>query len=107
MEQYVIVDVGCIECGEYTKVVGVFGSEEAAYGTWIEYLAAVGANTERYEPSSGLKIFLNGESAVEAGLINEQGYFDGGQHSVELHKVVQWQPELATPESAADTASTQ
>jgi len=82
MEVYVIVDVGCIECGEPTKVVGVYKTLEEAKKAWYAYLREVGAHTDKFQPASAIKLLMG----VDEGEICEQGYFSTGQHSVEIHK---------------------
>jgi hypothetical protein len=84
MQVFVIVDVGCIECGEPSKIVGVFKSKDKAEESFKAYLKKVGAS-EKYEPSSDMKLFLQAEKMQENRQITEQGYFDGGQHSVEVY----------------------
>lgn len=59
MGEYVIVDIGCIECGEETEVVGIYSSMKQAEADYKAYLAKVEAN-------------------------DWGAYFHGGQHSVEL-----------------------
>lgn len=61
---FVLVDIGCIECGEETSILGI-------YATLDDGLAAVKEQAVKHkQPASA-----DGRST---------GYFNYGQHSIEL-----------------------
>jgi hypothetical protein len=65
MSKWVVVDVGCIECGEHTSVVAVCPSKKKAIEALQTYAEKVG------EPVYAERI----------------DYFYGGQHQVGLYEV--------------------
>lgn len=66
MDAHVIVDIGCMECGENTSVVGVFLARERAEAAFLAAAMARG---------------------IEADEHWETVYFTGGQRSLELFTV--------------------
>jgi hypothetical protein len=64
---FVIVDVGCIECGEETYIVGVYPS-----------LAEAEAVARSYPRDDEPTRTFRGDG---------ESYFSGGQHHVEIHEV--------------------
>ena len=70
---YVLVDVGCIECGESTSVRHVTTSRQKA-------LAAFNAALGELDCSSG-----SDWDEPDQGCWKSASYFIGGQHSLELH----------------------
>ena len=79
---FVIVDVGCIECGEQTEVVGIYATEEAAKSAFEEYAGACGVT--EWSPRGG---FLEMLAAPRNTYVGGTGYFSGGQHAIELHRL--------------------
>lgn len=65
-KRFVIVDIGCIECGEPTSVHGLFNTMEDAQ-TQLKLMKADGPNKREYE--------------------NGYEYFAGGQHHVKIFEV--------------------
>src|SRR4051812_35035424 len=66
--QFVLVDVGCIECGESTEVLAVFTDESAGREAFMARCALIG---EKPQLDYGWPLYA--------------GYFTGGQRSLELH----------------------
>lgn len=64
MSKFVLVDVGCIECGEGTEAIGVYRTKKVADEAFRAYIAEKGADQWGY-------------------------YFDGGQHNIEILEVEQ------------------
>lgn len=62
MSKYALVDVGCIECGESTSLIGVYRTKKAADEAFTTYVSKVGAN-------------------------QWGDYFDDGQHVIEVLEV--------------------
>lgn len=73
-DRFVIVDIGCIECGESTEVRGFYDSHDEAITALIE------AAKDREIGGPELK-YLDETSTFIAGF----DYFSTGQHSMELH----------------------
>lgn len=83
-EWFVIVDVGCIECGEQTEVVGVYATEDEAKAA---FEAAATARVAKWEPRGGILEFLGLHGKSRSTYLGGCGYFAGGQHALELHVV--------------------
>jgi hypothetical protein len=78
--KYVLVDVGCIECGEDTEVVGIFDSFEDAR-------AILEKRLENFE-EWGYYQQEDEEDGDSPGSVIEFGYYNGGgQHRLEIHRV--------------------
>ncbi len=86
MKMFVIVDVGCIECGEQTEVVGVYPNKKEAKAAFDAQCVKLGIKD--WKPRGGLL-----ELGTLAGKKSKTtyrggtGYFTGGQHALELHEV--------------------
>jgi hypothetical protein len=73
---WVLIDVGCIECGEQTNVLAVHSDEGKAY-------EAFQAMNRKLCKSAGR--ISTAEYGGTRGY--ESSYFDNGQHSLELHYI--------------------
>ncbi len=82
-ERFVLVDVGCIECGEQTEIVGVFDTQDEAVAIADEY--AKKKNITDWEPRGGILEFCGLYGKEISTYLGGCGYFDGGQHAIELH----------------------
>ena len=82
--KYVLIDVGCIECSEPSKVIGVYEKAKEGLEAFNKYCKNKKANNE---PASAMKIFFNGEDCIKNGQLYEASYFEGGQHSIELYAI--------------------
>lgn len=82
-KKYIIVDVGCIECGEQTEVVGIYTTKKSAEEAFNEYAESKGI--KKWEPRGGFLELLGLYEASESTYLGGCGYFDGGQHAIELH----------------------
>jgi len=65
---FVVVDVGCTECGEDTKIVAIRGTEEAAMDALRVEAGRVG---------------IEKPEAIKRGYV---GYFAGGQRCLQVLK---------------------
>jgi hypothetical protein len=66
MSKWVAMDIGCIECGEPSQLIGVFDSENAAAKAAKAYAAEVNGDWDDEDKSGG--------------------YFSGGQHGISLFR---------------------
>lgn len=66
---FVLVDVGCIECGEATEVVGVYATRDEA----VAQVRRIAVKIDKEIP----------DDFDEWGL----SYFTGGQRRLEIHEV--------------------
>ena len=82
--KYVIVDVGCIECGEQTEVRGLFDTLEEAKEELDKLCDKLGI--EKYEPRGGFLEFLGLYGHKETTYLGGTGYFTKGQRALELHQ---------------------
>jgi hypothetical protein len=82
-ERFVLVDVGCIECGEQTEVLGIFDTEQDV-GAAFE-AAAKARDIKNWEPRGGILEFLGLHNHEETTYLAGCGYFTGGQHALEVH----------------------
>ena len=80
-----MIDVGCIECGEQTEVVGVYGSKEAAEAGFKAAVAQ--RDIKDWEPRGGFLEFFGPKGATSLTSLST-GYFKDGQHALEMH---QWE----------------
>lgn len=80
---YLIVDVGCIECGEQTEVLGMFDSEADAKAAMYEACRA--REIDEWHPRGGMLEFVGLHGQTETTYCGGIGYFDGGQRALELH----------------------
>lgn len=85
VQVYIIVDVGCIECGEQTEVVGVYDTAEETEAAFTA--AAKARNIEEWEPRGGFLEMLGLYKHDETTYVNGCGYFTGGQHALEIHRL--------------------
>jgi hypothetical protein len=69
---YVVLDIGCIECREETRVVSIYPDKEAAIESANRYARQKGADP------------LQESDPLQINLL-ETEYFEGGQHSIEIH----------------------
>jgi len=80
---YIIVDVGCIECGEQTEVKGIYNSKKEAKKGFEKIATELGI--EKYEPRGGFLELFGLHDKPESTYLGGCGYFTGGQHALELH----------------------
>lgn len=100
--KWVIVDVGCIECGEQTEVLGVFDDEIEAKKAFEQHVESRGI--KKWQPRGGFLEMLGLHGHTETTFIGGAGYFVGGQRTLELHvlpAIKIEQPE-AQPANAAE-----
>lgn len=84
---YIIVDIGCIECGESSIVRYVTTSKSSATVKFKKICEEL--KIEKWEPAGGfLEIFRKRNTDVDTTYVYGIGYFTGGQHSLELHRVI-------------------
>lgn len=84
-QQFVIVDVGCIECGEQTEVVGIYDTLDAAKQDFE--VACRERGIEKWEPRGGFLEMLGLHDAKKTTYVGGTGYFSGGQHALEIHQL--------------------
>jgi hypothetical protein len=85
MKYAVVIDVGCIECGEETKVIYVSHDPEEAYQHYKKYIKE---HDETDAPNTWkwlTKQLQSADERADATELDSTGYFSSGQHSVELH----------------------
>lgn len=80
---FIIVDVGCIECGEQTEILGIYQSKSAAKKAFGRF--AKERKIEKWEPRGGFLEVLGLYKKSKSTFIGGCGYFNGGQHALELH----------------------
>jgi len=95
-ERFIIVDVGCIECGEQTEVVGIFQDEKEVESAFEEYCKS--KEIENWSPRGGFLELLGLYNAEKSTYLGGTGYFDGGQHAIEIHVF----PARALPKKEED-----
>lgn len=79
---WILVDVGCIECGMETSMLGVYTEWEAVKSAFDE---AAKARDIKREWELGHSEPLEGNGSYCGGV----SYFTGGQMSLEVHKAEQ------------------
>ena len=82
-EMFFIVDVGCIECGEQTEMLGWYSDEERAAQAFDEL--AKERDIEKWEPRGGMLEFMGLYKKSESSFLGGCGYFTRGQRALELH----------------------
>jgi len=89
MKRYaVVVDVGCIECGEATEVLFVSEDFNEALKYWIKYTNGKNKPIEREELDMTINYIKQWTTSFEEDsntYLISKDYFSSGQHSVELH----------------------
>lgn len=80
MNGFVVVDVGCIECGENTSLIGVFDTEAGARRAVAAY--AQGKKLPEYEVETaaqgeGFEYFAGGQHRVVVLPVNVDAKTDG------------------------------
>lgn len=83
-DTYVIIDVGCIECGEVTEVLGFYSAFVKAEAAFKVFAEKRGVDLEDWKPASAIGYFCRDREEPATELIGF-GFFTGGQHSLELH----------------------
>jgi len=80
---FIIVDVGCIECGEQTEVKGIYKTRKAAAKAFDK--VAKELKIENWKPRGRFLELLGLHEKNETTYLGGTGYFNGGQHALELH----------------------
>lgn len=82
-EMFVVVDVGCIECGEQTEVIAICETMEQAQAAFES--ACTTRGIKKWEPRGGFLELLGTHGKNELTYIGGTGYFTGGQRALEIH----------------------
>jgi len=102
-ERFVLVAVGCIECGKQTEVLGIFNSEEEISEAFEKFAKEKGI--EEWSPRGGILEFIGQYEKSHSSYLGGCGYFDGGQFALEVHVVPK--RELESLDSATQQSEIQ
>jgi len=81
--KYILIDVGCIECGEQTEVLGIFDTREHAEKAYNKFCKI---NNLEAESRGGILEFIGLHNKRKTTYLYGNGYFNGGQHALEIHQ---------------------
>jgi hypothetical protein len=82
--KWIIVDVGCIECGEQTEIRGVFNTLQETQTAFDQICKEL--DLKEWEPRGGFLEALGLHEKSETTYIGGTGYYTRGQRALEVHK---------------------